>query len=108
MKFKRRHVIIILALVLMVLIPFIPRFTYNIDSKLVSMDIRPIFVISSGMAKDGGTIEYRGIGYQIIRWNRLVSDGTEYGYEIYKSPNYRNLNDGPTTKLKLVKRQPSG
>ncbi len=104
MKISKRHLSIILILIVIIMVPLIPKLTYSVDSKLASMDLRPIFVVSKGMAKDGGTTEFRGLGYQIIRWNRLVSDGTEYGYEINKAPNYRNLSDGPTTKLRLIKR----
>jgi hypothetical protein len=108
MKARKKYFLLVAVITILVIAPFMPKITYAIDSKLVSMDIRPIFAISQGMAKDGGTTEYKGLGYQVIRWNRLVADGTEYGFEIYKAPNYRDLNDGPTRKLTLLKRQPSG
>jgi len=52
-----------------------------------------------------------GLGYQVIKWNkrikvvnrnRKIDNGTEFGYEIYKSPHFRNVNDGPTKKLKVI------
>lgn len=106
MKLKKKYIIALFIFI--ILAPVLPKVTYSIDSKLISNDIRPIFAIGQGMAKDGGTTEYRGLGYQIIRWNRLVNGGVEYGYEIYKAPNYRNLNDGPTTKLTFIKNQQNG
>ncbi|GKU25075.1 hypothetical protein [Clostridium folliculivorans] len=100
---KKKYIILSLVILILVLSPFLPKITYTVDSKLVSMDMRPIFAISKGMAKDGGTTEYRGLGYQVIRWNRYVAEGTEYGFEIYKAPNYRDLNDGPSKKLTIIK-----
>jgi len=68
----------------------------------VNQDKRPIFVIEKGRYKDGGTTEYRGLGYQVIKWNKQTNNGIEFGYEIYKAPNFRNINDGPTKKLRVV------
>ncbi|GFZ29954.1 hypothetical protein CSC2_04800 [Clostridium zeae] len=102
-KSKKKYIILLLVILILVLSPFVPKITYSIDSRLVSMDMRPIFAISKGVVKDGGTTEYRGLGYQVIRWNRYVAEGTEYGYEIYKAPNYRDLNDGPSKKLTIIK-----
>ncbi|GFP76232.1 hypothetical protein [Clostridium fungisolvens] len=102
-KSKKKYIIVSLVVLILVLSPFLPKITYSVDSKLVSMDMRPIFAISKGVIKDGGTTEYRGLGYQVIRWNRYVAEGTEYGYEIYKAPNYRDLNDGPSKKLTIIK-----
>ncbi|MBK1813269.1 hypothetical protein JHL18_21845 [Clostridium sp. YIM B02505] len=100
---KKKCIILAIVILILVLTPFLPKITYNIDSKLVSKDMSPLFAISKDKVKDGGTTEYRGLGYQVIRWNRFVAEGTEYGYEIYKAPNYRDLNDGPSKKLTIIK-----
>lgn len=102
-KSKKKYIILSLVILILVLSPFLPKITYSIDSKLVSMDMTPIFAISKGKIKDGGTTEYRGLGYQVIRWNRYLAEGTEYGFEIYKAPNYRDLNDGPSKRLTFIK-----
>lgn len=107
MKVSKMHIITILIFIGIITVSFIPKIAFSVDSRLISKNLRPIFVLNKGMALDGGTTEFRGLGYQIIRWNRLVTDGIEYGYEIYKIPNYRSLSDGPTTNLKLIKSQPS-
>ena len=104
---KKRYFIFSILLILIVLfLYFAPQITYTIDSFLVSKDIRPIFVVHKDTYKDGGTKEYMGLGYQVIRWHMFNDDnnGYEYlfGYEIYKAPNYRDVGDGPTKKLKEI------
>lgn len=104
---KKRYYILSVFFILIALgIYFAPEVTYTIDSFLVSKDIRPIFVVHKDTYKDGGTKEYMGLGYQVIRWHMLSSnnggDGFLFGYEIYRAPNYRNVSDGPTKKLKEI------
>lgn len=82
---------------------FISIATYSIDYSLVKKDKKPIFVVKIATYKDGGTKEYYGFGYQVIGWNRINIDGIEFGYEIFRFPNFRNVNDGPVKELKLIK-----
>ncbi|GMQ63567.1 hypothetical protein [Vallitalea maricola] len=98
-----KHKINIKKVILVLIIILIPVFTYSIDSKLVLQDKKPIFVVKTGMYKDGGTTEYWGLGYQVIKWNMLTIDGYKFGYEIFHVPNFRDVNDGPVKKLKLIK-----
>lgn len=105
MKKNKKYTYLILVIIIILAIVFLPRITYTIDSSLVEQDKRPIFVIKRVMVKDGGTIVYMGFGYQVIKWNRLTDKGAEIGYEIYKAPNYRDVNDGPTKKLKIVQKK---
>ncbi len=97
-KYKK----LISFIISIIIIVFFPLITYRIDSKLVSKDKRPIFVIRTALLKDGGTTIFKGVGYQVIKWNRMTVTGTEFGYEIYKYPNYRDVNDGPTKELKII------
>lgn len=99
---NRKYIYLISAILIILIVIFSPVITYRIDSTLVEQDKRPIFVIEKARYKDGGTTEYRGLGYQVIKWNKLTNNGIEFGYEIYKAPSYRNINDGPTKKLRLV------
>ena len=84
--------------------------TYNIDSKRISGEEKPIFVVPTSVAKDGGTTIYRGLGYKVIRW-KMISirqvDGNEVngymtGYEISTMFKSQNINDGPKKDLKFV------
>ena len=84
--------------------------TYAIDSKLVSQDKRPVFVLPTAVAKDGGTTIYRGLGYKVIVWKRLETrkiDGKEVlgrmtGYEISTIFNSQDINEGPKKELKFI------
>lgn len=76
MIIKKYKKILILFLTL-IMLSFV---TYNIDLKLVSQDKRPIFVLPTAVAKDGGTTVYIGLGYKVIGWKRLEEkqvDGKE-------------------------------
>lgn len=83
---------------------------YAVDFTLVSYDKRPIFVLPTATAKDGGTRQYYGIGYKVIGWKRLSTkliDGKEVqgrltGYEISIYPFFQDINDGPKKDLKFV------
>lgn len=83
---------------------------YTIDFTLVSYNKRPIFVIPTSTVKDGGTIQYYGLGYKVIGWRSLTTklmEGKEVhgrlrGYEISVFPFFQNINDGPKKDLKFV------
>lgn len=98
---NRKYIYLLMTILIISVVIFAPRITYRIDSNLVNQDKKPIFVVSKALYKDGGTTDYRGLGYQVIMWHRMTDNGYEFGYEIYKSPNFRDVNDGPTKKLKF-------
>lgn len=53
---------------------------FCIDYNRAVNDKNPLFCIPIGGLQDGGTIEYLGLGYKVIRFNRLLSlsnDNTE-------------------------------
>lgn len=99
---NRKYIYLISAILIILIVIFAPVITYKIDSTLVEQDKRPIFVLEKERYKDGGTTEYRGLGYQVIKWNKQTNMGIEFGYEIYKAPSYRNINDGPTKMLRVI------
>ncbi|QLY81554.1 hypothetical protein [Clostridium intestinale] len=103
----RKYKKIVACVILLIGMGFI---TYNIDSKRISQDEKPIFVVPTSVAKDGGTTVYRGLGYKVIRW-KMISirqvDGNEVqglmaGYEISTMFKSQNINDGPKKELKFV------
>lgn len=65
MKKFIKPLIIILVILIIILILFC------IDYNRVKNNKTPIFCIKGEMAQDGGTIEYFGIGYKIIAFNKL-------------------------------------
>ncbi|QUH26814.1 hypothetical protein [Serpentinicella alkaliphila] len=44
---------------------------FSIDYVLTKNNLRPIFVVRTGIYKDGGTKEYMGLGYKVIKFNTL-------------------------------------
>ncbi|WP_238885286.1 hypothetical protein [Clostridium sp. YIM B02551] len=83
---------------------------YATDFTLVYLNKRPIFAIKRRMIKDGGSTEYYGLGYKVIKWNIAESekvDGEEVmgalvGCDISIFPFYQQFKDGPIRKLKFV------
>ncbi|MBU3218275.1 hypothetical protein LL033_26150 (plasmid) [Clostridium estertheticum] len=111
MKKHRKYAYILTIMLIIIIFVYAPKITYSIDSNLVYQDKKPVFVVEKEMYKDGGTTVYMGLGYQVITWNRLITvvkknkqidNGTEFRYEIYRYPNFKNVNDGPTKKLKII------
>lgn len=103
----RKYKNILAFVILLIAIGFV---TYNIDSKRISREEKPIFVVPTLVAKDGGSTVYRGLGYKVIRW-KMISirqvDGNEVqgfmtGYEISTMFKSQNTNDGPKKDLKFV------
>ena len=103
----RKYKKILACVIALITIGFV---TYNIDSKRISQDEKPIFVVPTSVAKDGGSTVYRGLGYRVIRWNKISIrqvDGNEVqgfmtGYETSTMFNSQNVNDGPKKDLKFV------
>ena len=83
-KVLKLLVAIILAIVILGFVMFL------IDCSRVNSDKVPIFARETSTANDGGTIEYMGLGYKIIDFNRLNGyDETKIGlwnmkYEDFK------------------------
>jgi hypothetical protein len=94
----------IIAIILALLCIYITDFT------LVYLNKRPIFVIKRGTIKDGGSTQYYGLGYKVIKWNIAESEkvngeevmGALVGYDISIFPFYQQFKDGPIRKLKFV------
>lgn len=103
----RKYKKILACVILLIAMGFV---TYNIDSKRISQDEKPIFVVPTSVAKDGGTTIYRGLGYKVIRWKMMSIrqvDGNEVqglmaGYEISTMFNSQDINDGPKKELRFV------
>lgn len=62
---KRKSKKILLVITLIWLSFFITDFT------LSKFNLRPIFAIPLYKLKDGGTVEYYGLGYKVIKYNKL-------------------------------------
>lgn len=67
---KKVLVVIIVLLIFLVVFGMV---SYLVDKKRVDNGEKPIFCIEnpSGMINDGGTIEYFGLGYKVIDYNKL-------------------------------------
>ncbi|MGL4107170.1 hypothetical protein [Clostridium sp. LP20] len=66
---------IISSIILVIAILIVSQVTYTIDKRLIEENKEPKFVIKTDMVKDGGTTIYKGLGYQVVRWNRFLEDG---------------------------------
>lgn len=48
---------------------------YSVDKKQIGSNENPIFAVKVFTLKDGGTKEYYGLGYKIIKYNKMGEDG---------------------------------
>jgi len=46
---------------------------FFVDYQLAVHQHKPLFAAKSGVYKDGGTTEYKGIGYKVIDYNQLMN-----------------------------------
>lgn len=68
----KKKILIVIIVLLIFLVAF-GMISYTIDKKRADNGERPIFCIGNpaGMINDGGTIEYFGLGYKVIDYNKL-------------------------------------
>ena len=48
---------------------------YSVDKKQIGSNENPIFAVKVFTLKDGGTKEYYGLGYKIIKYNKMGENG---------------------------------
>ncbi len=53
-----------------------------LDYRLVKKNESPIFCMPISHIKDGGTIIYAGLGYQIIDWHQLIYQNEIASYKV--------------------------
>lgn len=69
MKNKKIKFLIIISIILFTLITFIA-----IDFSRVKNGKKPLFVLSANVYIDGGSKEYYGLGYKVLKCNTLIGD----------------------------------
>lgn len=75
--FNKITFIILIAILLLVGFTILAS---NFDVEKIQANNLPIFSIQKAYYRDGGTIEYIGCGYQIIKFHRLGSSGFSVVY----------------------------
>ncbi len=63
--------IILIILIAIIIISCLGFIFYKIDNQRIKNDNDPIFVINTVIYKDGGTKEYLGLGYKIIKYHTI-------------------------------------
>lgn len=71
MKNKKLKILIIIAIIL-----FIGIIVFLIDYNQVKHGKLPLFAYSFDIYKDGGSREYYGLGYKVLKCNTLIGDKT--------------------------------
>lgn len=66
---------------MLIIISMFGLITFLIDKKRIEKDLPPIFVIQIAQYKDGGSKEYLGFGYKIIKYHKI-------GFEEVVKDNY--------------------
>lgn len=81
-----KKLLVILSVVILLGFSF-----FCIDSSRVKNDSPPLFVIKTVIYRDGGTTEYLGLGYKVIKYNvigengKIVKDDYKIGSYFLKS-----------------------
>lgn len=65
---KKSKKIELLLLIVLVILGII---FYTVDKTRANEDKKPLFCIKIGAFLDGGTVEYIGLGYKVIAFNKL-------------------------------------
>lgn len=92
---NKKYIYLIATILTFLLIFFASKITYTIDELLVhEFHKKPIFVVKKAVYEDIGAIEYIGLGYQIIEWDRYSDRGIRLGYEVRRFPDYWDINEG--------------
>ena len=65
----KKSKIILIILIVIIIISCLGFIFYKIDNQRIKNDKDPIFVINTVIYKDGGTKEYLGLGYKIIKYH---------------------------------------
>jgi hypothetical protein len=79
--------------------------TFNIDKYRAENNMNPIFIFQKDFANDGGSVLYRGFGYQIMKWK--IAQDFEAGAYLVGNEYYFWFNQNfspshPTIVLKEV------
>ncbi|OCA90475.1 hypothetical protein A8F94_00870 [Bacillus sp. FJAT-27225] len=60
-----------------IILLLLPGLFFAVDLNLAKVNKPPLFVITTAMYKDGGTKEYKGLGYKVIDYNELDGEGRQ-------------------------------
>lgn len=71
LKNQKLKSLLLITIVLLI----IPTIFFSVDVFLASANKPPIFAVKTIMYKDGGTIEYRGLGYKVTDYNQMGDEG---------------------------------
>lgn len=101
----RKVLLIILGVILLMAVILIA--IVMVDKIRVENNHRPIFAKQVAVYDDGGTTEYNGLYYQIIRWKRISQNtdgqiGYEIGTECHSCFTMIDVSDGPTISLEFI------
>lgn len=82
-------------------------FTYEHDKVAINKGNPPSYALPVTRYKDGGSIVYYGVGYQVLRWHKGLDTGErKVAYEIYKYPNYKEWEEGPEPTTQYIAYKP--
>ncbi len=73
MKTAKKVISVILSVVAVICI--LGGIFYSVDRKRIGDNEDPVFAVKVYTLKDGGTKEYYGLGYKIIKYNKMGENG---------------------------------
>ncbi len=73
MKTSKKIISVILSVIVAICI--LGGIFYSVDKKQIGSNENPIFAVKVFTLKDGGTKEYYGLGYKIIKYNKMGENG---------------------------------
>ena len=103
MKNKKK---IIKTLIILLLVFSIHEITFVLDKNAIGKGNRPSFALNLVRYKDGGSVEYYGLGYQVLRWHEMSTGERKIAQEIYRFPFFKKWDKGPRSTTQYFDYQP--
>ena len=103
MKSKK---IIIKTLIVLLLVLSIHEITFVFDTNAIGKGNRSSFALDLVRYKDGGSVEYYGLGYQVLRWHQMLASKRKIAEEIYRFPFFKKWSNGPKSTTQYFDYQP--
>ena len=103
MKSKK---IIIKILIVLLLVFSVHEITFVLDTNAIKKGNRPSFALDLVRYKDGGSVEYYGLGYQVLKWHQMSTSERKIAEEIYRFPFFKKWSNGPKSTTQYFDYQP--
>lgn len=94
------------SLITILLLFAIHEITFVLDRNAIEKGNKPSFALNLVRYKDGGSVVYYGLGYQVLRWHEMSLGERKIAQEIYRFPFFKKWDDGPKSETQYFDYKP--